>query len=992
MRTLKIYLVTMLMMSCKIGFGQLQSGDVNGELRVVLGGLSVPTLHSPFFYDFVAHATDEKWFVDYNVSDTSNFANWYTVFDEMKYSAHDTSLLPNTLTILRKAESISRSNEVPIGILNADFDMLKTGVLNTQGVYFTWDDNYIYDVVNRTDNPYESKKLFIASVLNHNTYFKDVKFRISPDLIFHNSKYKFLHGSTETEKLYIDFGDGNGWIYFDDTVNQTYDVKYPKAGDFEVKFAYFNCDPYPNCSASPIMISKSYITVLNDIILEAPSAIYDDIPGITYGIYEACNPSSNKKLIFLEGFDMFNSKSIFESYAEFFTDESVYLKSVRAYDYDVVVVNWNNSTVDIRENATSIVRLIEKFKQELNENENEQFVIVGNSLGGIVGRLTLNYMESKDYEEGKPIAYTPEGERELITPNYIKTQLMHNTRLLISFDSGLEGVYVPVSTQHALKKIKDINSTFTALAARGFFPIALMVARAEKTYQVLQSMALKQLLIYHINNYKDLSGSESYQKMVEKYDFDQLVFNYKPQNNGMPEFCKVMTFSSGLISGERQTDWFGKELAPNYNMANVEFNLKKRIFRLFERQVFNMKYTMNALPDYQKNGTTFNYTATYNKFILRGCLRKLISGKGDCVNTDIVDVGGAIANNTIPYEIISGGNVNVFKLLTDGKFNSDENDFFLFAYKYKYDPNSQSVSAESSYGLATPKYTTFSLTSDALIFNFIPVYSAFDIYPKNNVVELDLYHTPNFDIFKSTGSDVISGLCRSPIYPNSLNGIHSYVGNSNLKNGPQTINKYNRVIQREIGDDFLYLDNFKLNRDAQITIHDKILLGEHNTEYEYIQAEITPSANRYFLSRNEPLEIMPNGKLTTVSNNSTSINTINCSNCIIGENVFDINTNLIVCANLLRPNLETSIDSNSTNEIKVFPNPTNTLLNINSEKYKFTKIVIKNELMNTINSTSLNSYDSNIVLDLSIYVPGVYVLEVFTTSNQIVYKKIIKIN
>jgi hypothetical protein len=137
---------------------------------------------------------------------------------------------------------------------------------------------------------------------------------------------------------------------------------------------------------------------------------------------------------------------------------------------------------------------------------------------------------------------------------------------------------------------------------------------------------------------------------------------------------------------------------------------------------------------------------------------------------------------------------------------------------------------------------------------------------------------------------------------------------------------------------------------------------------------------------------MPNGKLTTVSNNSTSINTINCSNCIIGENVFDINTNLIVCANLLRPNLETSIDSNSTNEIKVFPNPTNTLLNINSEKYKFTKIVIKNELMNTINSTSLNSYDSNIVLDLSIYVPGVYVLEVFTTSNQIVYKKIIKIN
>lgn len=988
MRTIKFYVVVVLVMLCRAGFGQVQSGDVNGEIRELLSKVNFPLNHNPFFYDFVEHCTDEKWMVSINDVDTNNFANWYTIYDEMKYSAHDTSLLPNTLTMLRKAESISRLNEVPIGLLSVDMDMFKTDVFTNQGVYFNWDDDYVYDVMNRPNTPYEFKGVFIGSVLNHSSYFRDVKFRICPDLIFHDSKYRFLNGSVSLEKLFIDFGDGNGWIPFDDKVNQTYDVSYSSAGTFEIKFGYFICDPFPNCSSDPIRVSKSFITVLNDIPLEAPNATYDDIPGITYGIYDACNPNIKKKIIFLEGFDMYNTKGIPQSYTEFFNDESIYLKSLRAFDYNIVIVNWNNSTYDLRENATSIVRLLEKFKLELNEGENEQFVIVGNSMGGIIGRLVLNYMESKDYQDGKPIEYIPEGERELISPLYIKPSLMHNTRLLVTFDAGFEGVYIPVSIQHVIKKLKDINTTFSALAARSFFPITLMVAKAQQTNQVLESMALKQLLIYHVNNYKFQRGSISYRKMIEKYNFDQLVFNYKPQNNGMPEYCKVMTFTSGLLSGERQTDWFGKELIPGYNIANVEFNLKKRIFRLIERQVFNLKFSLNALPEYKKLGNVFHYTATYNKFKLRGCFRKLISGKGDCINTDVVDNESAGAELTIPYEVISGGNVNAFKLLTDGQFNSDENDFFVFAYKYKYNPNTQSLSADFSYGLLVPRYITFSLTSDALIFNFIPVYSAIGIYPKNNVVELDLYHTANLDIFKSTGSDVISGFCKSPSFPNSGNGIHSYISNPNLKNGISTIAKYNKVLQREIGDDVLNLDNFKINRDAQITINENVILGGQNLEYEYIQADLTPKANKYFLSRNEPLEILTGGKLTVFSNNNSTINLQNCVNCRIDENILNVRSNLIVCTNFLKA-INNNQQVEKSNQIQLYPIPTSSILNIVSNENRIIKVVVRDNLMNLIIEYGWKDISNELEIDFTSITAGIYIVEIETEKGEISFHKII---
>jgi hypothetical protein len=973
----------MLMMSCKIGFGQLQSGDVNGELRVVLGGLSVPTLHSPFFYDFVAHATDEKWFVKNNLTDTNNFFNWYNVYDEMKYSARDTTILPNTVSLLRKAESISRLNQIPIGIFNFDFEILNLDAFDNQGEYFTWDDNNIYDVSTRTNSPYTTGGVFMGSLLNHNSNFRNVTFRISPELIFHSSIFRYINGSVETEKLYIDFGDGNGWQYFDESIDQTFDVLYPSEGKFIVKFGIFSCDPYPNCSTSPMYTSQSIITIKKNIVSTPPQIVLNDIPGITYGVYEGCNPGIKKRLFFLEGVDLNNTKSIEDNYDELFMKESKWLKSVRAYDYEVIIVNWDNSISDIRKNATSIVKLLEKYKTDINEEENEQFIIIGESLGGIIGRCALNYMESEAYKNNQPIVYIIEGEEPLISPLYVKTNLMHNTRLFIAIDAGFEGVYFPVSAQHALNKLKDIDITFPALNKWGnYFPIGMLTLRAERTFEMLQSKAVKQLLVYHINTYNNPNNVGSHSFTVDKSIFDEQVYQYKHANNGMPEFCKVVTISSGLLNGIRQTDWFKNELLAGYNLMSTTLNLKKKIFRRVTKQVFNLNFSMKALPELGSTLDILDYTAIHTKFTIRGCLKKLFKGDGNCGNTDFFDYGDANVHDVIPYEVISGGNFNVFKLLGENDFESSEEDAFLYAYKYNYKPSIQNVSVDFSYGILTPKYLEVNITSDALTFCFIPVRSALSYYPSNyNDWELDLYSQTNFSTFKNTGSDVIVGFAKSSTFPNAQNGFHSYFENYLRRLAPGANSE--RMIQREIGDDELFLDNFKVNRPMQITINDDVYLGGQNPEYEYLAPEATGSAMKYYLSRNEPLEMIGSNKLKIVSNNSPSINTSNCSNCNLNDNIEYINASLSVCRNMLRTVNSSSNSSDLINELTIYPNPTTTSFTLYSPKLDFNKIIVRNNIGQIIEVFNFNKFISDCDIDVTKFVNGIYFVEILMDDNQL---------
>ena len=184
------------------------------------------------------------------------------------------------------------------------------------------------------------------------------------------------------------------------------------------------------------------------------------------------------------------------------------------------------------------------------------------------------------------------------------------------------------------------------------------------------------------------------------------------------------------------------------------------------------------------------------------------------------------------------------------------------------------------------------------------------------------------------------------------------------------------MVQREIGDDELFLDNFKVNRPMQITINDDIYLGGQNPDYEYVAPEATSSAMKYYLSRNEPLEMIGSNKLKIVSNTSPSINTGNCSNCNLNNNIEYINASLSVCRNMLRTVNSSSNSSDLLNELTMYPNPTTTSFTLYSPKLDFNKVIVRNNIGQIIEVFNFNKFISDCDIDVSKFVNGIYFVEI----------------
>lgn len=152
---------------------------------------------------------------------------------------------------------------------------------------------------------------------------------------------------------------------------------------------------------------------------------------------------------------------------------------LRAEGFDIVILNFptytraeDAVTVDggadfIERNAMILVELIELINAEKVANSPDQNVIIGLSMGGIIARYALNYMENQSLDA--------------------------DTRLYISFDSPHHGANIPIGLQHQLNW----------LAFNGTNPITEVQPLING---LLKSPATKQLLTDHLEAH--LSGAD----------------------------------------------------------------------------------------------------------------------------------------------------------------------------------------------------------------------------------------------------------------------------------------------------------------------------------------------------------------------------------------------------------------------------------------------------------------------------------------------------
>ncbi len=173
----------------------------------------------------------------------------------------------------------------------------------------------------------------------------------------------------------------------------------------------------------------------------------------------------DRPVIVLDGFDPGDGRGIGALYASLSYGGQNLADELRDLGFDIVILNAPNYTTDgyqisgggdfIQRNAMVLVALI----QEINAQKqgNEELVVLGPSMGGLIGRYALAYME----QQGLP----------------------HETRLYLSFDSPHRGANIPISLQYLINYFAVVGGDPMAQATVDF---------------VLNSAAAKQMLVDHL--------------------------------------------------------------------------------------------------------------------------------------------------------------------------------------------------------------------------------------------------------------------------------------------------------------------------------------------------------------------------------------------------------------------------------------------------------------------------------------------------------------
>src|SRR5690606_10315673 len=122
---------------------------------------------------------------------------------------------------------------------------------------------------------------------------------------------------------------------------------------------------------------------------------------------------------------------------------------------------------------------------EISTTNKNPFVLIGHSMGGVIGRYALRYMETPAYITWSG-AYKPER--------------MHNTRLFISLDAPHQGANIPLALQHSYGLLTNNIPNLMGYNAKFLL---------KKFNLFLDGTAAKQLLIYHYETRNPLTWEYS---------------------------------------------------------------------------------------------------------------------------------------------------------------------------------------------------------------------------------------------------------------------------------------------------------------------------------------------------------------------------------------------------------------------------------------------------------------------------------------------------
>ncbi|WP_075344532.1 T9SS type A sorting domain-containing protein [Tenacibaculum agarivorans] len=608
--------------------------------------LSKSTISSNILIDRVFSASGIPAFNQGIRKDTSSFNHFKQAWSEL-YRASYSKNFPSITNFKNQLNSTKySSNTIPIGIINTEFHQANFGTTaQNANVNFN---PITGEFTNKPGkNPFKKKQTTIIAPLKDKVSGPNITFLT-------NSLFK-LHKKGKRIKHLRLYANNTSFSLINNYVLsvKSFTTRYSHSGLKYLRFVITFSDNTVKTTYGSVYVSvqktllarNTNMSNLKEIIAHDDLTFkgYDETRFIKgkneYRIYYATNDAIVRKpLYIIDGYDPGDkrkierndpnhesSKSIRElmSYKNGSTNIDL-IEELNSKGYDVIIVNHIlNNGIDggsdyIERNAYTFISLLREIKQQ--QEGNEKAVVIGPSMGGLISRYALAYMEKKLAETG----------------NHEKWD--HNTRLWVSFDAPHQGANIPIGVQKGIQ----------------YFADELEVENAKDFIKdELNKPAPKQMLVNHLTNNSTIPvGAAGFR--------DRFVNSLNAL--GMPKNLRKIALVNGPINGTLNG-------IPKSNYLQIDIDLQH--FLSINNGIFN---TLADKVEAEFRHSTNDKSGSIQSLVFQGGIKGSFLGLSFWLSRNR---SFSSPYKTGSYDVAPGSFFNAHTLLADESEGAEINNFSI---------------------------------------------------------------------------------------------------------------------------------------------------------------------------------------------------------------------------------------------------------------------------------------------------------------------------
>ena len=441
-----------------------------------------------------------------------NARNWLELFYRLYGSHLNMNSFGYDITLAQKYPDKAKEEQISLGLIYYHYDKIKNDAIQNGLLSIDTLSKKVTDISLAGQSPLVVDTCFAASSLVDTVMIGINQFLLKDSLIVSNK-------ISDIQEIHIDFDNGLGYVRV--YPNQPITVSYGSIGNKTIttKIIVGSLNYYASShlyvkTAPPLLRSAVAANVpMPDL---GPYEYNDNINNITayYGIWYRCNHNNTirKPILIVSGFDPSDMIRIAgekpegnpKAYLYSVANKNGFLDRLREFGYDIIIYRSGSSTESIIDNAMNLVNFMQEKVINVKTSDNE-LVVLGASMGGLVCRYALTYMEYHN--------------------------IPHKTRLFISMDSPQNGANVPLGFQYMAYYLnKDL--------------LGLVPQLSGAINNQLGCVAAKQMLIYHY----DATIGNTAGCHVERTNYLSSLASI----GNFPQQCTTMAISLGSGIGTTQ--------------------------------------------------------------------------------------------------------------------------------------------------------------------------------------------------------------------------------------------------------------------------------------------------------------------------------------------------------------------------------------------------------------------------------------------------------